>query len=205
MLARGGFLIWTMLVAWTGSQVVCAATAAWVHEAIGLRFPDSIEGKWQRKQQTSSGKTAAVEYQSRAGWRVSILVKPAPGDTHGPTKQDGGSGSDASPSFRKELDAQVRTLGEGFKAAVVASSMRFRIAPQQSGPIGMKVVVTGQLNNVAMCREVLLAERNGSFVTFTVEYPLHQSSGAGLAYTDVAHFLGWPSCIESRTPINSPK
>ena len=69
----------------------------------------------------------------------------------------------------------------------------------------MKVVVTGQLNNVAMCREVLLAERNGSFVTFTVEYPLHQSSGAGLAYTDVAHFLGWPSCIEARTPINSPK
>jgi hypothetical protein len=204
MLARGGFFIWTMLVAWTGSQVVCAAPAAWVHEASGLRFPDSIEGKWQRKQQTSSGKTAAVEYQSRAGWRVSILVKPAPGDAHGPTKQDGGPSSDASASFRKELDAQVRALGEGFKATAVVSSMRFRIAPQQSGPIGTKVVVTGQLNNVATCREVLLAERNGCFVTFTVEYPQQQSSGAGLAYTDVAHFVTWPSSTKATSSSPRP-
>ena len=190
MLARGEFFIWTMVAAWAGAQMVCAAPAAWAHEASGLRFPDSIEGKWQRKQQTSSGKTAAVEYQSRAGWRVNILVKPASSDTHGPTKQDGGPSSAASASFRMELDAQVRALGEGFKAAAVVSSMRFKIAPQQSGPIGMKIVVTGQLNNVATCREVLLAERNGCFVTFTVEYPQQQSSGAGLAYTDVAHFLG---------------
>ena len=198
MLARSRFFISTMLVA---AQLVCAAPAAWVHEASGLRFPDSIEGKWQRKQQTSSGKTAAVEYQSRAGWRVNILVKPAPSDAHGPTKQDGGPSSDASASFREELDAQVRALSEGLKASAVASSMRFKIAPQQSGPIGMKVVVTGQLNNVATCREVLMAERNGSFVTFTVEYPLHQSSGAGLAYTDVAHFLQWPSNADSnRSP-----
>ena len=199
MLARGGFFIWTMLAAGAGAQVVCAAPAAWVHEASGLRFPNSIEGKWQRKQQTSSGKTAAVEYQYRAGWRVNIIVKPAPGDAHGPTKQDGGPSSDASASFLKELDAQVRALGEGFKAMAVACSMRFRIAPQQSGPIGMKVVVTGQLNNVATSREVLLAERNGCFVTFTVEYPQQQSSGAELAYTDVAHFLGWPLPTKPQT------
>ena len=199
MLARGGFFIWTMLAAGAGAQMVCAAPAAWVHEASGLRFADSIEGKWQRKQQTSSGKTAAVEYQSRAGWRVSILVKPAPGDAHGPTKQDGGPSSDASASFREELAAQVRALSEGLKASAVVSSMRFKIAPQQSGPIGMKIVVTGQLNNVATCREVLMAERNGCFVTFTVEYPQQQSSGAGLAYTDVAHFLGWPLPTKPQT------
>jgi hypothetical protein len=204
MLARGGFFIWTMLAAGAGAQVVCAAPAAWVHEASGLRFPDSIEGKWQRKQQTSSGKTAAVEYQSRAGWRVNILVKPAPSDAHGPTKQDGGPSSDASASFHKELDAQARALSEGFKTSAVASSMRFKIAPQQSGPIGMKVVVTGQLNNVATCREVLLAERNGSFVTLTVEYPLHQSSGAGLAYTDVAHFVTWPSSTKAASSPPTP-
>jgi|GEM_PF-2189076 len=193
MLARGGFFIWTMLVAWTGTRMVCAAPAGWVHEASGLRFPDSIEGKWQRKEQTTSVKTAALEYQSRTGWRVDVSVKPAPTDAHGPTKQDGDSSSDATASFRKELDAQVQLLGEGLKAAKVVSSMRFKIAPQQSGPIGMKVVVTGQFNNVAMCREVLLAERSGWFVTFSVEYPQRQSSGAGLAYTDVAHLVGWPA------------
>ena len=116
MLARGGLFIWTMLVAGTGAQMICAAPAQWVHEASGLRFPDSIEGKWQRYSQSPSGKTAAVEYQSRAGWRVNIAVKPAPNDAHGPTKQDGDSSSDASTSFRKELDAQVRALSEGFTA-----------------------------------------------------------------------------------------
>ena len=31
------------------------------------------------------------------------------------------------------------------------------------------------------------------FVSFTVEYPEKQWSGAGLAFTDVAHFIGWPA------------
>lgn len=57
--------MWMMLPAWAGAQMVCAAPTAWVHEASGLWFPDSIEGKWQRSAQSLSRQTATVEYPQR--------------------------------------------------------------------------------------------------------------------------------------------
>jgi hypothetical protein len=52
-----------------------------------------------------------------------------------------------------------------------------------------------RLNDKPTSRELLLVERNRFFVSFPVEYPEKQWSGAGLAYTDVAHFVGWPPRI----------
>jgi hypothetical protein len=104
MLARGGLFICFLLAAWAvGSRLVCAAPAAWLHEASGLRFPDSIEGKWLRKEQSATGKTAAVEYQSPAGWRVRLHVRPAPKNARGPTLLDGDARSDANAEFQREL------------------------------------------------------------------------------------------------------
>lgn len=192
MTARGGVFIWTMLAILAGRIIVYGAPAGVTHEASGLRFPDSIEGKWQRQTHSLSGKSATVEYLSRNGWRVNITVNPATEGAHGPTKQDGDASSDATPAFRKELEARVQTLSQGLANVKMVSSQRFRVAPQQKGPIGMKVVVNGRLNDQPTSREVLLLERNGFFVAFTVEYPEKQWSGAGLTYTDVAHFVGWP-------------
>ena len=193
MPARGGIFIWTMLAMLAGGSLVSGAPAAWTHEASGLRFPDSIEGKWQRHSQSLAGKTAAVEYRSRAGWQVNITVKPAAEGARGPSKLDGDSSSDATPVFRQELEASVQNLSNGLANARTVSSQRFRVAPQQKGVIGMKVVVNGRLNDQPTSREVLLLERNGYFVAFTVEYPEKQWSGAGQTYTDVAHFIGWPA------------
>ena len=193
MPARGGIFIWTMLAMLAGGSLVSGAPAAWTHEASGLRFPDSIEGKWQRYSQSLSGKTATVEYRSRNGWLVNITVKPATNGAHGPSKLDGDSSSDATTAFRQELESSVQTLRNGLANPRTVSSQRFRVAPQQKGVIGIKVVVNGRLNDQPTSREVLLVERNGYFVAFTVEYPEKQWSGAGLAYTDVAHFVGWPS------------
>ena len=195
MPARGGILIWTMLAMLAGGFIVCAAPAGLTHEASGLRFPDSIEGKWQRYSQSLSGRTATVEYRSRNGWQVNVTVKPAPDGAHGPSKLDGDASSDATPAFRRELEANVQALSNGLTNSKTVSSQRFRAAPQQKGVIGMKVVVNGRLNDQPTSREVLLLERNGFFVAFTVEYPEKQWSGAGLAYTDVAHFVGWPPRI----------
>lgn len=199
MPARGGILIWTMLAVLAGGLTVYGAPAGLTHEASGLRFPDSIEGKWQRHSQSLSGKNATVEYRSRAGWQVNITVKPAAEGARGPSKLDGDSSSDATPVFRQELEASVQNLSNGLANARTVSSQRFRVAPQQKGLVGMKVVVNGRLNDQPTNREVLLLERNGFFVAFTVEYPEKQWSGAGLAYTDVAHFVGWPSSSAVQT------
>lgn len=184
-----------MLAMLAGGSLVSGAPAGLTHEASGLRFPDSVEGKWQRHSQSLAGKTAAVEYRSRVGWQVNITVKPATNGAHGPTKLDGNSSSEATPAFRQELESSVQTLSNGLTNSKTVSSQRFRVAPQQKGVIGMKVVVNGRLNDQPTNREVLLLERNGFFVAFTVEYPEKQWSGAGVAYTDVAHFVGWPPRI----------
>jgi len=46
-------------------------------------------------------------------------------------------------------------------------------------------------------RTATVGYRSGDsfFVAFTVECAEKQWSGAGLAYTDVAHFVGWPPRI----------
>ena len=190
-----------MLAMLAGGSVVWSAPAGLTHEASGLRFPDSIEGKWQRQAQSLSGKSAAVEYRSRNGWQVNITVKPAASGAHGPSKLDGDASSDATPAFRQELESSVQTLSNGLTNSKTVSSQRFRVAPQQKGVIGMKVVLNGRLNDQPTNREVLLLERNGFFVAFTVEYPEKQWSGAGLAYTDVAHFVGWPSNTAVAKPL----
>ena len=100
-----------MLAILAGGTIICAAPSSLLHEASGLRFPDSIEGKWQRQAHPQFGKTAAVEYQSVNGWMVQILVNPASVGAHGPTKQDGDANSDATPEILDvEITAEMRAL-----------------------------------------------------------------------------------------------
>lgn len=192
--------MWTMLLLSAGGTLVYGAPASLLHEASGMRFPDTIEGKWQRASQSLAGKTASVEYRSRNGWQVNILVKPAGEGAHGPSKQDGDASSDATPAFRQELEARITMMSKGLVNPKLVSSQRFRVAPQQKGPLGIKAVLKGTLNDQPANREVLLLERNGFFVAFTVEYP--EKQWLGMAYMDIAHFVGWPPILTASPPTS---
>lgn len=193
MLARGVGLFCILLCWLVGTGSGLAASSTLLHEASGLRFPESIEGRWRRESPAVSGKTAKAEYATSNGWRVRVEVRPAPKDARGPSLLDGDARSDASPEFRRALEADVKAMGKGMENPNTASSQRFKAAPQQQGPIGMKVTVNGGFQGQPFNRELLLFERNGILVSFAAEYPQRQWSGVGLSYTDVAHFVGWPS------------
>jgi len=72
-------------------------------------------------------------------------------------------------------------------SARVVSQTRFHAALHKKGPVGMKATIQAKENH-----DILLCERNGYFVSFTLTYPKSQWLRYGLTYTDVAHFLGWP-------------
>jgi hypothetical protein len=86
----------------------------------------------------------------------------------------------------------IRSRLAGFDRSLtglhLVSFSRFHAAPQQRGPVGMKVTFKGSKQLYDLC----LCERNGFFVSFTLSYPADAWMKYGMTYTDVAHFIGWP-------------
>ena len=193
---------WTVpLLAAFSTAVLCFSSEAaeGVHQASGIKFPANIEGKLLRQELKESGKTCSTAYATKAGHEISVRVYPAKGGSHGPSKLDGDERSGASPAFTEELDRLLSLHGEGLKDATVVSRMRFQ-ALAKNGPVGMKATVRGKADGKTENRELLLFERNGWFVSITTRYPAEDWLKTGQTYTDVAHFLGWPSAAMTKSP-----
>ena len=161
-----------------------------IHARSGMTFPPKIEQRFTRgyvDPSVMAEKTVKVDYLYGDGTRVVVNVYPAPADAKGPKVLDGETQSDATPSFMKEFEVLKAKLTAPNAKGNVVSQGWFRTAPQQKGPVGMKATIQAKGNH-----EVLLCERNGYFVSFTVKYPEAEWLSYGLTYTDVAHFIGWP-------------
>lgn len=71
----------------------------------------------------------------------------------------------------------------------MVSKSRFQAAPHKQGPIGLKATVKSSAAN----HEVLLVQRNGYFVSFTMDYAEADWLRYARTYPDIAHFLHWPA------------
>ncbi len=161
------------------------------HIPSGIRFPEQIEQHFTRGHidpAELSSQSITLNYLYADGTRVVVKVYPAPADAKGPTILDGGSKTGATPSFMKEFASLKTILTGGDTSFHVVSENRFQAAPHKKGPIGM----TATLHSKQINHDVLLCERNGFFVSFTVTYPASRWITYSTTYTDVAHFLGWP-------------
>ncbi|MEI6390736.1 MAG: hypothetical protein WCT12_06485 [Verrucomicrobiota bacterium] len=161
-----------------------------LHASSGITFPLKIEQRFARgylDPSVMSEKSVKVEYLYGDGTRVIVRVRPAPADAKGPRVLQGDSHSDATPSFMKEFESLKAKFTDPDDSARVVSQTRFHAALHKKGPVGMKATIQAKENH-----DILLCERNGYFVSFTLTYPKSQWLKYGLTYTDVAHFLGWP-------------
>ena len=191
---------WAALLTFTVLSLTSVA-ADFVHSASGLKFPASIEGRFQRVDVTEDGKRCSMTYAGRSGFAVAVVVHPAQPGVSGPTKLDGDDRSAASASFLNALNKRVGLLGEGLKGAEVVSQQRFQAKPSV-GPVGMKTTVRGKLEGRTTNRELLLFERNGYFVEITTSCAGEDWLKTGLIYTDVAHFIGWPKVEQRPQPVS---
>ena len=116
------------------------------------------------------------------------MLSPAPADAKGPRTLDGGARTDPSAAFMKEFDHAKTSLIAEDNTARVVDQMRFHAALHKRGPIGMKATLTGKTMNQGL----LLCERNGYFVRFTVTYAKDRYLQIGMTYTDLANFILWP-------------
>lgn len=186
---------WTfpLLAAYATAVLCCPSEAAeGVHQASGIRLPANIEGRFQRQPLKEAGESCTTAYATRTGHEVQVHIYRAKPAASGPGKLDGDEWSDASPVFKEELDRLIREQSEGLRDAALASRMRVQ-ALAKNGPIGMKATVRGKVDGKIENRELLLFERNGFFVTITARYPPEEWLKTGQTYTDIAHFIGWPS------------
>mgnify|MGYP006272084105 CR=1 FL=1 len=97
------------------------------------------------------------------------------------------------PAFERELERSRTELLNGTTGLRQVSQMRFHAALHRRGPIGIKETHVAKVNGREVYHALLLCERNGYFIRFTVTYPKELQQQIGLTYTDVAHFVGWPS------------
>jgi len=196
---------WTvpLLAAYATAVLCCSSEAAeGVHQASGIKFPANVEGRFQRQALKETGESCTTTYATQAGQVVQVRIYRAKRGASGPSKRDGDERSDASPAFKSELDRLLHEQSEGLRDATVVSQMRFQ-ALAKNGPVGMKATVRGKVDGKPQNRELLLFERNGFFVTITARYPAEEWLKTGQTYTDVAHFIGWPSSA-SKQPL-TPK
>jgi hypothetical protein len=173
-------------------NLVTAAQDDLVHSPSGIKFPAQIEQRFTRGQVDStklSSKRISLDYLYADGMRVVLKVYPAPVDARGPTILEGGSRTGATPSFIKDFESLKAALTGGDTTFQVVSENRFQAAPQKKGPIGMKATLRGKKIN----HDLLLCERNGFCVSFTISYPPAQWIKYSRTYTDVAHFILWPT------------
>jgi len=162
-----------------------------VHVPSGITFPAKIESRFTLgpiDDGAATAQKANFYYLYPDGRRVIVNVYPAPADAHGPTKLDGDSKSDATPSFIKEFEALKNEVLKKDDSIAINGQMRFRAAPQRGGILGMKVTLRG----TSTITDLALFERNGYFVKISVTYPADGYLSYGMTYTDVAHFIKWP-------------
>jgi len=188
------------------SPLMLIAQSSITHPASGISFPAKIEQRFTRgyiDQSQLSGKKLRVAYSYYDGIQVTVNVYPAPAGAKGPSAVDGGPSTDASPAFLKEFQKVKNDAVNGGDSADVVSQSRFHAALHKNGPIGMKATLQTKKNKEN--HDVLLCERNGYFVSFSVSYPSAAWLQYGLTYTDVGHFIGWPALNSNVTPKPSRK
>jgi hypothetical protein len=188
------------------SRLMLIAQSSITHPASGIGFPAKIEQRFTRgyiDQSQLSGRKIRVAYSYYDGIQVTVNVYPAPTGAKGPSVVDGGPSSDASPAFLKEFQKVKNDAVNGGDSADVVSQSRFQAAVHMNGPIGMKATLQTKKNKEN--HDVLLCERNGYFVSFSVNYPSAAWLQYGLTYTDVGHFIGWPAVNSNVTTKPSRK
>jgi hypothetical protein len=174
-----------LLVLVAGSEWTPASGQVWTHAASGIGFPMEIESRFTRTRIETNGNVLKVIYRFPTGHPVTVTVWPAPPTACGPTQRDGDRTSAATPAFQQAFE-QLKSID---RSGRVVSESRFQVALHKQGPIGLKATVKGHAAN----HEVLLVERNGYFVSFTMDYAEADWLRYTRTYPDVANFLHWPA------------